>query len=120
MCAPPPREQLRTGAHHVKIMALRRRRVTDRPDRLDAVLPGRDRAIVEEAVAANRYVTGHAYTARAVNRALELGVRCVEHGNLIDDGSVRLFLEHDAFLVPTLVTYEALAQEKATGTDCHR
>ena len=105
------REQLRTGAHHVKIMLSGG--VASPTDRIDSTQFSRDeiRAIVEEAVAANRYVTGHAYTARAVNRGLELGVRCIEHGNLIDDESVRLFLEHGAFLVPTLVTYEALARE---------
>ena len=64
---------------------------------------------------AGRYVTGHAYTARAVNRGLELGVHCIEHGNLIDDESVRLFREHDAFLVPTLVTYEFLRSEGAAA-----
>src|SRR5699024_2785689 len=67
----------------------------------------------EEASAANRYVLGHAYTARAVNRGLELGVRSIEHGNLIDDRSIQLLLEHRAFLVPTLVTYERLKQEGA-------
>ncbi|GAA2669392.1 hypothetical protein [Nonomuraea recticatena] len=38
-------------------------------------------------------------------------MRSVEHGNLIDDSSVELFLRKDAFLVPTLVTYWALKEE---------
>ena len=66
---------------------------------------------MEEAEAANRYVAAHAYTARAINRALRAGVRSIEHGNLLDDESLSLFLEHDAFLVPTLVTYWALKEE---------
>jgi imidazolonepropionase-like amidohydrolase len=53
-------------------------------------------------------VTVHAYHPRGVNRALRAGVRCVEHGNLIDDETIDLLLEHDAFLVPTLVTYEMM------------
>jgi imidazolonepropionase-like amidohydrolase len=40
-------------------------------------------------------------------------VRCIEHGNLIDDESVALFVQHDAYLVPTLVTYEYLHSEGA-------
>jgi len=68
------------------------------------------RAAVEEADAANIYVMGHAYTARAVNRALECGVRSIEHGNLMDASSPPVFLAHDAFYVPTLVTYSALAE----------
>ena len=107
------REQLRTGAHHLKIMLSGG--VASPTDRIDSVQSAEDeiRAVVEEAEAANRYVTGHAYTARAVNRGLRLGVRCIEHGNLIDESSVRLFLEHDAFLVPTLVTYRELARQGA-------
>ncbi|MFC8798724.1 amidohydrolase family protein [Promicromonospora sp. NPDC057138] len=68
-------------------------------------------AVVGEAEAASRYVAAHAYTARAINRALRAGVRSIEHGNLLDDESLALFLEHDAFLVPTLVTYWALKEE---------
>jgi imidazolonepropionase-like amidohydrolase len=38
-------------------------------------------------------------------------VRSLEHCNLIDESSVELFLKHNAWMVPTLVTYQALAQE---------
>lgn len=109
------RHQLRTGAHHIKIMLSGG--VASPTDRVDSTQFSDEeiRAAVEEAGAANRYVTGHAYTARAVNRGLALGVRCIEHGNLIDDESVALFREHSAFLVPTLVTYELLAREGAAA-----
>ncbi|MGH3424117.1 MAG: amidohydrolase family protein, partial [Nocardioidaceae bacterium] len=109
------RDQLRTGAGHVKIMLSGG--VASPTDRVDSTQFSEDEiaAAVQEAGAANRYVTGHAYTARAVNRGLRLGVRCIEHGNLIDDESVRLFNEHEAFLVPTLVTYEFLAREGAAA-----
>lgn len=39
-------------------------------------------AVVEEANNVGSYVSAHAYTAAAVNRALELGVRSIEHGNV--------------------------------------
>ncbi|MBN6039457.1 amidohydrolase family protein [Amycolatopsis sp. 195334CR] len=105
------RDELRKGAHHLKVMASGG--VASPTDRIDSVQYSAEelRAIVEEAEGANRYVAAHAYTARAVNRALELGIRSIEHGNLLDDRSVELFLEHDAFLVPTLVTYWALKEE---------
>ncbi|MEU3767839.1 amidohydrolase family protein [Amycolatopsis keratiniphila] len=105
------RDELRKGAHHIKVMASGG--VASPTDRIDSTqYSGEElRAIVEEAEAANRYVAAHAYTARAVNRALELGVRSIEHGNLIDDLSVELFLRQDAYLVPTLVTYWALKEE---------
>jgi imidazolonepropionase-like amidohydrolase len=105
------RDELRKGAHHLKVMASGG--VASPTDRVDSTQYSMDelRAIVEEAEAANRYVAAHAYTARAVNRALEAGVRSIEHGNLIDERSVELLLRHEAYLVPTLVTYWALKEE---------
>jgi imidazolonepropionase-like amidohydrolase len=105
------RDELRKGAHHVKVMASGG--VSSPTDRIDSTQYSLDelRAVVEEAEAANRYVAAHAYTARAVNRALEAGVRSVEHGNLLDDTSVDLLVSRSAFLVPTLVTYWALKEE---------
>ncbi|GAA1661366.1 amidohydrolase family protein [Fodinicola feengrottensis] len=108
------RDELRKGAHHLKVMGSGG--VASPTDRIDSTQYSMDElhAVVAEAEAANRYVTAHAYTARAVNRALEAGLRCVEHGNLMDARSVSLFTEKDAFLVPTLVTYWALKEEGMT------
>jgi imidazolonepropionase-like amidohydrolase len=38
---------------------------------------------VEEARNAGTYVCAHAYTAAAIKRCLELGVRSIEHGNVL-------------------------------------
>jgi imidazolonepropionase-like amidohydrolase len=105
------REQLRRGAHHVKVMLSGG--VASPTDRIDSTQYSMEelRAVVEETRAANRYVTGHAYTAAAVNRGLEAGVGCIEHGNLMDESSVELFQRTGAFYVPTLATYAALAAE---------
>jgi imidazolonepropionase-like amidohydrolase len=105
------REQLRRGAHHVKVMLSGG--VASPTDRIDSVQFSMEelRAVVEEASAANRYVTGHAYTAEAVNRGLDAGVACIEHGNLMDASSVARFKQTGAFYVPTLATYAALAEE---------
>lgn len=105
------RDELRKGAHHLKVMA--GGGIASPTDRIDSTQYSLDelRAVVDEAAAANRYVAAHAYTARAVNRALEVGIRSIEHGNLIDDRSVELLVQRGAFLVPTLVTYWALKRE---------
>lgn len=105
------RTELRRGADHLKIMASGGvASPTDRIDSTQYSVPEIE-AAVEEAAAANRYVGAHAYTARAINRALRAGVRSIEHGNLLDEQSLILLLERDAFLVPTLVTYWALQRE---------
>lgn len=105
------RHEIRKGATHIKIMASGG--VASPTDRIDSTQFSFEEidAIVEEAAAANIYVMAHAYTARAVNRLLPRGVRTIEHGNLIDLESCRLFREHQAFLTPTLATYDALAHE---------
>jgi imidazolonepropionase-like amidohydrolase len=105
------REEIRKGATQIKIMASGG--VASPTDRIDSTQFSREEiaAVVEEADAANVHVMAHAYTARAINRALELGVRTIEHGNLMDEESCRLFLETGSYLVPTLSTYAALAEE---------
>ena len=109
------REEVRRGAHHIKVYLSG---AVDSPsDRVDSTQFSLEelRAIVEEATAANIYVTGHAYTSRAINRGLECGVRCIEHGNLMDASSIPLFKQYGAFYVPTIVTYHALARKSRDG-----
>lgn len=105
------REQIRSGAHHIKVMLSGG--IASPTDRIESTQFSTEeiRAIVEEAEAANIYVCGHAYTARAVNRGLEVGVRSIEHGNFMDESSVALFQEKNAFYVPTLATYAVLVSE---------
>jgi imidazolonepropionase-like amidohydrolase len=68
-------------------------------------------AAVEEASAAGTYVMAHAYNDRSVRNCLQSGVRSIEHGNLIDEETARLVARSGSYLVPTLVTYEALSDE---------
>jgi imidazolonepropionase-like amidohydrolase len=105
------RDEIRKGATQIKLMVSGG--VSSPTDRVDSTQFSTDEivAAVEEAEAANIHVMAHAYTARAVNRAIDCGVRSIEHGNLIDESSIALFAEHDAFYVPTLSTYQALSQE---------
>jgi imidazolonepropionase-like amidohydrolase len=105
------REEIRKGAHFIKIMASGG--VSSPTDRIGNTQFALDemRAAVEEAEAAETYVAAHVYTARAARRALECGVRSLEHGNLIDEGVMDLLLEKQAFLVPTMSTHEMLGRE---------
>lgn len=105
------REQVRQGANHIKIMA--GGGISSPSDPIDGTQFSVEelRAAVEEAEAANLYALAHAYSPRAVSRAVQAGVRSIEHGNLIDEVTVRLMKTHGTFLVPTLSTYAALAEE---------
>jgi len=102
------REELRRGATQVKIMASGG--VASPTDPIWNLQYSAEemRAIVEEAQGWRTYAMAHAYTPEAIRRAVEAGVRTIEHGNLIDAGTAGLMAERGAFLVPTLVTYFAI------------
>ncbi|HYF09050.1 MAG TPA: amidohydrolase family protein, partial [Acetobacteraceae bacterium] len=105
------RGELKRGAHAIKIMASGG--VASPSDPIYA-LQYSDEEIacaVWEAKAWRSYVLAHAYTPESISRAVRLGVRSIEHANLIDDATAGLMAERGAFAVPTLVTYEALAEE---------
>lgn len=105
------REELRQGAHHIKIMVSGG--VASPTDEVDATQYSLDeiRAVVEEAQAAGKYVSAHAYPGAAISRAVRCGVRSIEHGNLLDAESLELMVSHGTFLTPTLTTYWALKTE---------
>ena len=105
------REQVRNGANQIKIMA--GGGISSPTDPLEGTQFSLDelRAACEEAEAANLYAMAHAYSPRAITRAVQVGVRSIEHGNLLDEASAREMKRHGAYLVPTLATYTALAAE---------
>jgi imidazolonepropionase-like amidohydrolase len=105
------REEIRRGAHHIKIMG--NGGVSSPTDRItsDQFSLEEIAAAVEEAEMANLYVVVHAYTARSILRAVGQGVRSVEHGNLADQEAIDLMKARGAWLVPTLATYHALKEE---------
>lgn len=115
-CRLAAREEILKGATQIKIMASGG--VASPNDPIHFMGYSRDeiRAIAEEAANADTYVMAHAYTGKAIRRAVECGVRTIEHGNLVDHEAARAMAQHGAFAVPTLITYEALAREgKALG-----
>lgn len=105
------REQLRLGADQIKVMASGG--AMSHADELSATQYALEelRAAVEVAEAARTYVMAHAYNDESVRNCLQSGVRSIEHGNLIDEETARIIAESGAYLVPTLVTYEALSEE---------
>jgi imidazolonepropionase-like amidohydrolase len=115
------REQLRRDVDQIKIMASGG--AMSPSDELDTTqyTVAEMRAAVEEAGAVGKYVLSHAYSDSAVRRAIEAGVRSIEHGNLIREAAAQAIKNADAFLVPTMVTYEAIYREgKRYGIGDHQ
>jgi len=84
------RENLRAGATQIKVMA--GGGAASAYDPLDVAQYTLDelKAAVEAADDWGTYVTVHAYTPKAVRRAVEAGVRCIEHGQLLDEPTMQL------------------------------
>lgn len=105
------RENLRRGAHQIKIFVSGGVSSPTDPIWMRQYSPEEIRAAVEEAATRRTYVMAHAYGADAIVHAVENGVRSIEHGNLLDMDAALVMAEHGAFLSPTLITYEALATD---------
>jgi imidazolonepropionase-like amidohydrolase len=92
------RENLRAGASQIKVMA--GGGAASAYDPLDVSQYTLDelKAAVEAADDWNTYVTVHAYTPRAVRRAVEAGVKCIEHGQLLDEPTMQLLAENGVWL----------------------
>lgn len=106
------RTQFRQGADFLKLMA--GGGVASPTDRLSNVQFGRDemRAAADVASSYDSFATAHAYAPRAIRRAVESGVRGIEHGNFLDAETARLMADAGVYLTPTLVTYQAMADPK--------
>ncbi|GAB3574663.1 amidohydrolase family protein [Amycolatopsis endophytica] len=68
-------------------------------------------AAVSEASARGTYVTVHAHNNAGIRNAVAAGVRCIEHGSLVDDDTADLLARHDIALVPTLSVVHILARD---------
>jgi imidazolonepropionase-like amidohydrolase len=58
-------------------------------------------AIADEAHRAGLKVAAHAHGDAGIRAALEAGFDCIEHGSLMTDETLELFVERETFLVPT-------------------
>lgn len=67
-------------------------------------------SIVEVAHRMGRQVTAHAHGVDGINAFLKAGGDSIEHGTYLDDASIQLFKQHNAWLVPTLMAGDFVAR----------
>jgi imidazolonepropionase-like amidohydrolase len=65
-------------------------------------------AAVEEAHKAGLRVAAHAHGTEGIKNAIRAGVDTIEHASYLDDEAIELFLEHEAWMVSTLIASESL------------
>src|SRR5215471_7184629 len=123
------REQLLQGATQIKLTAGGGVASPHSPLDVSTFTEAELHAAVEAAENWGTYVTVHAYTPASIQRAIAAGVKCIEHGHLMDEPTARLIAERgiwlstqafpdelaEAFPVGSLERYKAL--EVFAGTD---
>jgi len=92
------RENLRFGASQIKLTA--GGGTSSAYDPVDVTQYTADEmlAAVQAAEDWGTYVMVHAYTPRAVRRAVEVGVKVIEHGQLLDQETLQLLVDNDVWL----------------------
>ena len=123
------REQLMLGASQIKLTAGGGVASPHSPLDASTFTEAELRAAVEAAENWGTYVTVHAYTPASIRRAIDAGVKCIEHGHLMDEPTARLIAEKEIWLstqafpdemadaFPPGSTERAKALEVFAGTD---
>jgi imidazolonepropionase-like amidohydrolase len=92
------REQLMQGASQIKLTAGGGVSSPFSPIDVSTFTEPELRAAVEAAENWGTYVTVHAFTPMAIQRAIAAGVKCIEHGFLMDDATAKLIAEKGIWL----------------------
>jgi len=96
------REQIRAGADVIKFIATGGVLTPGVSPGASQLTFNELRAGVDEAGRSGRRVAAHAHGAEGMKTAIRAGVHSIEHGTLMDQEALELFLVHKTFLVPTL------------------
>ncbi len=104
------REQLKAGAECIKLIATGGVLTKGAVPGQDQLTEKEMRAAVIEAHTHGMRVAAHAIGTSGIKNALRAGVDSIEHGLLLDDEAIEMFLHHDAFLVPTLAAVSCISE----------
>ena len=107
------REELKGGAQFIKVMADGGVSSPSDPIGYQAFSIDELKAIVEIARGFGTYVAAHLYDDLAIVRALDCGIECIEHGNLMSDDTIARVAREGVYVVPTNITYDVLASKGA-------
>src|SRR5260221_11832922 len=101
------REQLRQGASQIKLMAGGGVSSPHNPIESTQFTEAELHAAVEAAENWGTYVAVHAYTPAAIRQAIAAGVKCIEHGHLIDEPTAKLLADKGIWWSLQPLTYDA-------------
>ena len=113
------REQLLLGASQIKLTAGGGVASPHSPLDVSTFTVEELRAAVEAAENWGTYVTVHAYTPASIERAIAAGVKCIEHGHLMNEASAKLIAQKGIWL-STQPFVEELGQGLPPGSEQRR
>jgi imidazolonepropionase-like amidohydrolase len=118
-CRRAVREQIRRGVDVIKIMT-----TGGVNSRIGAgvgkqMFDDEAQALIESAHLYGKKVAVHAHGADGINLALKYGADSIEHGTLLDEESVKLFLKNGAYYVPTLSTVNGYLERLAKDPNAY-
>ena len=109
------REQRRDGANCIKFIATGGVLTKGAVPGTDQLSEDEMRAGVEEAHAHGMTCAAHAIGTTGIANALRAGVDSIEHGHLVDDEGIALFIERGSYLVPTLAAIRCIIEGGEEG-----
>ena len=111
------RNNFRLGATQIKIMQTGGVASLLDPWQLNGMTEDEIKAAVEIAESYGSYVGAHSYSADAIMRALDLGVKTIEHGFMFDDAVHAKMLEKGAYITTNLTAFSPLLAEVSALQD---
>ncbi len=104
------REQRRDGADCIKFIATGGVLTKGAVPGIEQLSEDELRSGIAEAHKHGMSCAAHAIGSGGIKNALRAGVDSIEHGHLVDDEGIALFLERGAFLVPTLAAITCIVE----------
>jgi len=109
------REQRKAGATVIKLIATGGVLTKGAVPGQDQLSEEEMRAAVDEAHTHDMVVGAHAIGTSGIKNALRAGVDSIEHGMLLDDEAIALFIERGTYLVPTLAAVACIVENADSG-----
>jgi imidazolonepropionase-like amidohydrolase len=104
------REQRRDGADCIKFIATGGVLTKGAVPGIEQLSEAELRAGIEEAHKHGMRCTAHAIGTSGIKNALRAGIDAIEHGHLLDDEAIALFVSTGAYLVPTLAAIKCIVE----------
>lgn len=105
------------GADVIKVGASERAGLPDTDPRKIELTEAEMHAAVTEASKKGLYVAAHAHARDGIANAVRAGVRSIEHGTWVDDGTLAEMKRRGTFFVPTLAVMSPLAEPRGHSAD---